>query len=457
MTGFTRLDLNSYILSSGYVKDSCTTVGSYVKPYTHPTLVKTDSLGNIVIKRYFDLNYGCNNHLGGSVIASDGSIVAWGYKADFLMMKVDSNLVPIWSRRFIQEGGVQFMKALPGGDLLAGINLANGGATVARLDPDGNFRWCKSYFRPRGTAHDAIIESDSSFVIIGHTDSTASGNIFEPLPPTFQPKQYMMKLDGEGTVQWCRGYDSAPNYWYTRQASVIKPTADGNYVMLATMGLPSSVFYDRNMLIKTDTNGDTLWTRSMGQSNRRYNGMGMLVASDGGILISGVAYGNNLPGMSNEIAFISKTDSVGLFACQNRNHPIEVLELFPTDSAVTLTSVDGWVAYGDPILYDTAFAQVPVYEVCKPSTGMPAAARASHGFRVKPNPTPGRITVSFPDPLERDTYYSVIDATGRLLYQRPLPAGGTEEDIDLSRFGRGTYILRITDPDGQRNERVVVE
>ena len=27
----------------------------------------------------------------------------------------------------------------------------------------------------------------------------------------------------------------------------------------------------------------------------------------------------------------------------------------------------------------------------------------------------------------------------------------------LSRFGTGTYILRITDPDGQRNERVVVE
>jgi hypothetical protein len=391
------------------------------------------------------------------MVASDRSIIAWGYKKDLLMMKVDSNLDPIWARRFIQEGGVQFMKALPGGDLLAGMNLLEGGATVARLDPQGNFRWCKSYFRPRGTAHDAIIESDSSFVIIGHTDSTASGNIFEPLPPTFQPKQYMMKLDGEGTVQWCRGYDSAPSYWNTPRPSVIKKTPDGNYVILATLGLPSSVFYDRIMLIKTTTNGDTLWTRSMGASTRRYEGIGMTVASDGGILIGGVAQGNNLPGLTNSIAFISKIDSLGFFACQNRTRPLQVLELFPTDSAVTLTSVDGWTSYGDPILYDTAFAEVPVYPVCGGSTGMPAAARASHGFRVKPNPTPGRITVDLPDPLQRDSFYSVFDATGRLLYERPLPPGTTTTDIDLSRFGTGTYLLRITDPEGQRNERVVVE
>nr|MCU0320234.1 T9SS type A sorting domain-containing protein [Flavobacteriales bacterium] len=90
-------------------------------------------------------------------------------------------------------------------------------------------------------------------------------------------------------------------------------------------------------------------------------------------------------------------------------------------------------------------------------TGMPAAARASHGFRVKPNPTPGRITVDLPDPLQRDSFYSVFDATGRLLYERPLPPGTTTTDIDLSRFGTGTYLLRITDPEGQRNERVVVE
>lgn len=76
---------------------------------------------------------------------------------------------------------------------------------------------------------------------------------------------------------------------------------------------------------------------------------------------------------------------------------------------------------------------------------------------VHPNPTPGRVTLSFHDPLHLDTFYSVFDATGRLLYERPLPPGATTADIDLTRFGPGTYVLRITDPEGQQNERVVVE
>jgi hypothetical protein len=81
----------------------------------------------------------------------------------------------------------------------------------------------------------------------------------------------------------------------------------------------------------------------------------------------------------------------------------------------------------------------------------------SRPMSIRPNPTPGRFTVEFPDPLMRDSYYSVYDATGRLLYQRPLPAGATLEEIDLSRFGRGTYVLRVTDPQGSCYERVVVE
>jgi hypothetical protein len=82
---------------------------------------------------------------------------------------------------------------------------------------------------------------------------------------------------------------------------------------------------------------------------------------------------------------------------------------------------------------------------------------AGQHFSIRPNPTPGRITVEFPDPLLRDSYFSVFDPTGRLLYQRPLPAGATLEEVDLSRFGRGTYVIRVTDPEGVRHERVLCE
>ncbi|MBK6343491.1 MAG: T9SS type A sorting domain-containing protein [Flavobacteriales bacterium] len=78
-------------------------------------------------------------------------------------------------------------------------------------------------------------------------------------------------------------------------------------------------------------------------------------------------------------------------------------------------------------------------------------------MRVRPNPNTGRFTVQFTDPLMAESYYSVYDAMGKLLYQRPLPKGRQTEEVDLSRFGAGTYVIRFTDKEGSCHERVVVE
>lgn len=77
--------------------------------------------------------------------------------------------------------------------------------------------------------------------------------------------------------------------------------------------------------------------------------------------------------------------------------------------------------------------------------------------RVWPNPTTGRITLSFKDPLQPVCHYSVYDATGQLLYQRPLPAGKGTEEVDLSRYGKGTYVIKFMDKERVCYERVVLE
>jgi hypothetical protein len=81
---------------------------------------------------------------------------------------------------------------------------------------------------------------------------------------------------------------------------------------------------------------------------------------------------------------------------------------------------------------------------------------SQQGFNP-PNPTPGRITVQFADTLMAESYYSVCDTMGRLLYQRPLPKGQQTEEVDLSRYGKGTYVLKFTRPEGVCVERVVLE
>ena len=444
---------NVFYFNASYYKNTCTETGS---TRMYPMIGRMDSMGVINAARHYDLvSSQCSNTGGDIEPMSTGGAVAWGQDQMLYALRVDANLAPLWAKRFSDRGSFQFIKELPGGDLLAGINMDTAAAVVARLDAAGNFIWCKSYIRPSGMVHDALVESDDSFIITGMTDST-NANPFFPLPPTFQPKLFMMKLNGNGDVQWCRGYDSAPSYWYSMNRSRVVKALDGNYVLLATLGFPGINWFYRPFLMKTDLNGDTLWTRSMGVEDYAYRTMDLLACSDGGYLYNGRIWGELPEGQAN-FAFIHKTDAEGHLPCSERYHPVEVIDLFPVDSSITLTSVDG--AVERPAFFQEAvYPPITVYEACEIIVTN-VRPMAGYGKRpsIRPNPTPGRITMQFADPLVAESYYSIFDTMGKLLLQRPLPTGATLEEVDLSRFGASSYVIKFTSPDGVCYERVVVE
>ena len=444
---------NEFYFVAGYHKDSCTVIDPFTIPYTHPAIGKMDSLGNLLSLHYYELNAGaCWNLPNDLEVANDKSVITWGnggsgIATTFFSLKADSNGALVWAKHFSNKGGFQFIRELPGGDLLAGINMDTAGAVVARLNATGDFIWCKSYIRPKGMVHDCLIESDSSFIITGFTDSI-HGGVFYPPPPPFHPKLFMMKLNGAGDVQWCRGYDSEYNWNVVRGSRIVK-ALDNDYIVLANVRTQNSA---QPFLMKTDQNGDTLWTRSVGRSGYIYETTDLLACSDGGFLYDGDTYGDFSPWTG--ASYLFKTDSVGHLPCYERWHAVQVSELFPTDSSFTLTSVDGAVAL-PAFASDTIFGSILVYDGCTFATGMNPMQNRS--FSVHPNPNTGRFTMEFKDPLATESYYSVYDTMGRLLYQRPLPKGAMVEEIDLSRFGKGTYVVKVTDKEGVCYERVVVE
>ncbi|MBK9193519.1 MAG: T9SS type A sorting domain-containing protein [Flavobacteriales bacterium] len=445
---------NEFYFVAGYYKDTCTAGALGLITKIHPAIGRMDSVGNITSFRYYVFNGpSCINSASDLEITSAAGVITWGRDSRFFALRTDPAGAPVWAKYFSHNGGFRFIKELPGGDLLAGINMDTAGAVVARLDPDGNFIWCKSYLRPKGMIHDCLVESDSSFIVTGYTDSIASTNIFTPLPPVYHPKLLMMKLNGNGDVQWCKGYDSDPNLWYARRGSRIERTQDSNYVVLANLGVVGYNTHYRPFLMQTDQNGDTLWTRSAGSDDYAYTTSDLLAYSDGGFLYNGIVYGD-LPGNSTGEPYIYKTDSLGHLPCSEQWHPIVMSDLFPTDSSFTLTSIDGAVAL-PAFVSDTIFDPITVYDGCTITSVIDP--RHPRKFKVYPNPTTGQFTVEFEDPLMAESYYSVYDAMGRLLYQRPLPSGATMEQVDLSRYGKGAYVIKLTDREGVRYERVVLE
>jgi hypothetical protein len=448
---------NQFYFTTGTTAAPCEP-SSTMLSLIRPVLGNMDSLGTVLqMKRYaFDPAI-CMGSNGGLEVTSDKGALTWGRDRNFFALRVDSTLEPVWSKQIVGPGGFQFIKELPSGDLLAGITMDTAGAVVARMDADGNFLWVKSYIRPKGFVHDALIESDDSFIITGITD-TSGLNFFQTLPSSFQPKLFMMKLNGDGEVQWCKGWINSTFRWYSGRPSRVVRTLDSNYAVLATLGMPENNLEYRPILMKTDTNGDTLWTRSMGANGYIYMARTLLPHSDGGYMFSGIVQGD-LPGGNTGLCYIMKTDSMGHFGCQEQHFAFQTLDLFPEDSTFTLSSVES-LAIATPILVNDSILDPNLFtawDACTLPTDLAPRMERSRPMSVRPNPNTGRFTVHFDDPLMAESWYSVYDALGKLLYQRPWPSGKQTEEVDLSRFGRGTYVIRFTDAEGGCYQRVVVE
>ena len=449
---------NEFYFTSGYYKDTCINQFGNVATRIHPMIGRIDTLGNVLSAHYYVTEGApCNNGLGALGTTSDGSSIAWGGLGRCAALKVNASGVPQWSKRALHNGGVRFIKELSNGDLLMGLNMDTAGAVVARMDALGNILWCKSYIRPKGMVQYCHLESDDSFIITGFTDSIQSTNPFIPLPPSFQPKLFMMKLDGVGEVQWCRGYYSTPNLFMPVYSGTIVKAADDNYAVLATLGHVGYSIYHRPFLMKTDTNGDTLWTRKVGATGYNYFAGPLYAAPDGGFLVGGFIEGD-LPGLNSGLPFVYKCDASGNFPCSGGSHPVQMVQLFPVDSTFTLSWVDVATTAYPAFTSQTSPGTIEVYDACEVANAFrPYPDYKRERMRVRPNPNTGRFTVQFTDPLMAESYYSVYDAMGKLLYQRPLPKGRQTEDVDLSRFGAGTYVIRFTDKEGSCYERVVVE
>lgn len=285
---------NEFYFTGSYYKDSCTVNNETGHDY-YPVIGCMDSMGNVISMRYYVLNGICWNPGGDLEVFSDKSVAVWGRDYRFFLLRADSTGTPLWAKRFNQKGAFQFVRQLPGGDFIAGINMDISGAVIARLTPSGDFVWCKSYIRPRGMLSDCVIESDDSFRVIGLTDTTSSTDIFTPYPPDYHPKLFMLRLNGAGEVQWCKGYDT-PYTWYSFGGIKMAKTVDGKFVVLSNLGYANYHRWYRPLLMKFDQNGDTLWTRSIGRGNCTYQTSNMLVYSDGGFIYNGVIWGNDLPG-----------------------------------------------------------------------------------------------------------------------------------------------------------------
>jgi hypothetical protein len=156
----------------------------------------------------------------------------------------------------------------------------------------GNMQWFRIF---GGSDYDEALSvkqtNDSGYILTGVTCSFGVGPC----------DMYLVKTDNQGDTVWTRTYGRS----YTDGARSVCQTTDGGYI-LAGSSTPFLGALIEIYLVKTDSNGDTLWTRTYGGSDHQ-GAYSVQQTRDGGYIIAGC---NPIHGGVHDI-YLLKVDSLG--------------------------------------------------------------------------------------------------------------------------------------------------
>jgi hypothetical protein len=161
------------------------------------------------------------------------------------------------------DGYASSILMAPNGDFIVSGNAETSSFTssenifIARFSSMGSPLWTKSYgdfFPLSANFSDFALEvqatNDGNFITVGgctNFDGTSESRM-----------AIMLKFDPLGDTLWTKRY----NYSDYSYLSSVKQTSDGGFILLGTVSdLDGAVGTNDFYCIKTDSNGDTIWTR----------------------------------------------------------------------------------------------------------------------------------------------------------------------------------------------------
>ncbi|MFB0509677.1 MAG: T9SS type A sorting domain-containing protein [bacterium] len=409
-------------------------------------LIKTDPDGDTLWTRV----YGGERHDAGNSVQQtmDGGYIIAGITEsfgagaiDFYLIKTDEDGDTLWTRTY---GGAStdlcksIQQTSDSGYIMVGYSKSFGTGKfdiyLIKTKQNGDINWEKTY---GGIDHDKALEgqqtTDGGYIFVGRTESFSGSESSDV---------YLLKTNEEGDTIWTRTYGGD----HDDCGLSVQQTADGGYIIA---GSTASYGRGRNdvYLIKTDENGDTLWTKTYGGV---YDDEGYSVrqTSDNGYIVGGrtASFGRG----GSDFYFI-KTDAYGdsiwTKTCGTiyQDHGYQVQQT--ADGGYIMVGFNNYLSGGieDPDIYLVKLAQYP---------GIEDKGTSYKSFlisRIESNPFQDKTLIQYELPNNTNvniTIYNLLGKKIKILLAEKQDAGRHSviwngiDDLGKS-VSSGIYFLRF--------------
>ncbi|KPK67512.1 hypothetical protein AMJ82_10520 [candidate division TA06 bacterium SM23_40] len=279
-------------------------------------LIKTDGAGDTLWTRIYG---GSENDYCRSVEqTTDGGYILCGYTSSFgagaedvYLLKTDAVGDTLWTRTYGGSGydsGYSMQQTDDGGYMIVGrtTSFGAGGNDVYLIETDaaGDTIRTRTYGGSGADVAQSVVQTDDrGYIIAGYTNSWGAGGI----------DVYLLKTDTAGDTAWTRTYGGADQDF----AYSATQTSDGGYI-IAAGGVPSALVHYDAYLIKTDSFGDTVWTRTYGGVDYD-EAYWTEQTTDGGYIVCGYTMSF---GEGDGDVYLIKTDADGYVEVSGRSDEI---------------------------------------------------------------------------------------------------------------------------------------
>ncbi|MEI6852042.1 MAG: T9SS type A sorting domain-containing protein [Bacteroidota bacterium] len=354
-------------------------------------LMKLDTNGTLIWQKAYG---GIQEEEGSDVIQTNdggfaitGTTMSWGQSFDAtFLLKTNNNGDSLWAKiyeKYQNNWGWALLQLPDGGYVITGQTKPSSNTDdiyLIRTNHNGDTLWTKTIGGALRDASSSIQKTnDNGFLIFGSTENYGAGNFDE----------YIVKTNSVGDIQWTKTYGGTNNDGAWKGI----PTSDGGF---ATAGGTSSFGAGGTdvYLIKINSNGDTLWTRTFGSLGDE-SALSIKETNDGGFILAG-----------NTNSFTGGLD----------------FYLIKTDA-------NGHVA------------------------GMNDYQSMNNRITIFPNPTTGKVNIQIPEQIGQTKTLEVFDCVGQL----QLTKTDDFTVLDIIRLSRGLYFMVLTNQDNQRQTIKIIK